>query len=117
MGGAIAVGNFELVAHCSVAGHRQAFGGYCRPGDVAAKTFQLVPFMGPGGNAGMEREPSHLARIDEPTVWPAVWQGLQREHFAPLLWSHRETAVYPARFSPYQLRQFLTGLEPCITRY
>ena len=54
MGGAIAVRCFELVAHCSVAGHRQAFGGYCRPGDVAAKTFQLISFMGSGGNAGME---------------------------------------------------------------
>ena len=54
MGGTIAIRCFELVAHCSVAGHRQAFGGYCRPGDVAAKTFQLISFMGPGGNAGME---------------------------------------------------------------
>ncbi len=45
--------------------------------------------MGLGGNAGMEREPSHLARIDEPIVWPAVRQGLQREHFTPLLWSYR----------------------------
>ncbi len=87
--GPVAVRCFELVAHCSVAGHRQAFGGYCRPGDVAAKTFQLISFMGPGGNAGMEREPSHLARIDERIVWPAVRQGLQREHFTPLLWSHR----------------------------
>ena len=54
MGGAVVVGRFEFVAHCSVAGHRQAFGSYRRPGDVAAKTFQLVSFMGLGGNTGME---------------------------------------------------------------
>ncbi len=54
MSRSIAVGCFKLIAHGSVAGHRQAFGGYRGPGDVAAKTFQLVSFMGLGGNAGME---------------------------------------------------------------
>ena len=79
MGGAIAVRCFELVAHCSVAGHRQALGGYRGPGDVAAKTFQLISFMGLGGNPGMEREPSHLARIDEPIVWKKTLGSDQRK--------------------------------------
>ncbi len=56
MSGAIIVRCFELVADLTIAGQCQAFGGYRRPGDVAAQAFQFMPFIGPGGNAGVQRE-------------------------------------------------------------
>jgi len=105
MGGAIAVGCFELVAYLAVPSHRQAFGGYCRSCDVTAKAFQLIPFMSPGGDASMEREASYLAhRVCKWAVWPAVRQGLQREHFTPLLWAHRDAGK---RAGPHQDMPFL----------
>ena len=56
--------------------------------------FGLVPAQASGPfypcPAGMERESCHLAyRIYQWIIWPAVRQGLQREHFTPLLWAHR----------------------------
>ena len=36
-------------------------GGYRWPCDVAAQAFQFIPFMGPGGDTGMQRKAGYCA--------------------------------------------------------
>ncbi len=50
-------------------------------GNVAAQTFQLLAFIGPGRDPRMQRDSSHLAhRVIERLI--AARQGLQGEHLA-----------------------------------
>ena len=54
MGGAVAIGGLQLVAHLSTGRSRQALFRYRRAADVAAQPFQLVPFIGLGRHAGVQ---------------------------------------------------------------
>ena len=58
---AIAVRRFKLVAHRAIAQQRQPLFRNRRPPNIAAQTFQLLAFVSPGRDPGMQREPSHLA--------------------------------------------------------
>ena len=61
MGGAVRIRGLQLIAHLALRGQCQALLRNRGPGNVSAKTFQLAPLIGPGGNAGVQVEPGHLA--------------------------------------------------------
>ena len=82
--GAVAIRGFQRVTHFALRGERQALFGYRRPGDVAVQAFQLVPFMGLGGNAGVQGKTGDIAaRVAILIFRLAGAQGLQGEYFAP----------------------------------
>ena len=86
MGGAVTIRGLQLIAHLALRGQGQALLRNRGPGNVSAKTFQLVALIGAGGNAGVEIKPSHLTHF---TVGRLIHvdrrQCLQSKYLAPCL--------------------------------
>lgn len=110
MRGAVAIRGFQRVTHFALRGERQALFGYRRPGDVAAQAFQLVPFMGLGGDAGVQGKTGDIAgRLAIVLFGVADGQGLQGEYFAPSIWSHSNAVGSRSRAS----LRFAAFVLPC----
>ncbi len=60
---AIAVWPIELAMHVDIESERQALFRNRRPGDIAAKTSQLLAFIGPRRYSHMPRESGHFADL------------------------------------------------------
>jgi len=75
MRGAIPVRRLQLVANVAIGRERQPRCRHRWTAGVAAQTFQLVAFMGPGCNTGMQTEPNHFAHCVAGCA--ARWLGLR----------------------------------------
>jgi hypothetical protein len=91
VGGAIAPGRLERVAHESLARQRESRARQSRSRDVAAKTLDFVPLIGPGGDARVQGEPGGGGGGGQVSVPVAVngRQSLERERFAALVGADR----------------------------
>ncbi len=75
--------SIHVITHVAIGRERQPPFRHRWPCNIAAQTFQLLAFIGPGRDPRMQRESSHLAHLVIERLI-ATRQSLQREHLATL---------------------------------